>query len=40
MLRNRVTFYKIADFYEAQYNLGKGSSAKVIQIKELNQEKR
>ncbi|CAD8172639.1 unnamed protein product [Paramecium octaurelia] len=37
-LRNKVTFYKIADFYEAQYNLGKGSSAKVIQIKELGNE--
>ncbi|CAD8085967.1 unnamed protein product [Paramecium sonneborni] len=37
-LRNKVTFYKIADFYEAQYNLGKGSSAKVIQIKDLGNE--
>ncbi|CAD8179946.1 unnamed protein product [Paramecium octaurelia] len=37
-LSNKVTFYKIADFYEAQYNLGKGSSAKVIQIKELGNE--
>ncbi|KAM3135439.1 hypothetical protein pb186bvf_012458 [Paramecium bursaria] len=35
-LSNKVTYYRIADFYEAQYNLGKGSSAKVIQIKDVN----
>ncbi|CAD8168581.1 unnamed protein product [Paramecium octaurelia] len=37
-IKNKVTFFKIADFYEAQYNLGKGSSAKVIQIKEIGSE--
>ncbi|CAD8074072.1 unnamed protein product [Paramecium sonneborni] len=37
-IKNKVTFNKIADFYEAQYNLGKGSSAKVIQIKEIGKE--
>ncbi|CAD8160585.1 unnamed protein product [Paramecium pentaurelia] len=37
-LKNKVTFSKISDFYEAQYNLGKGSSAKVIQIKEIGAE--
>lgn len=33
-----MTFSKISDFYEAQSNLGKGSSAKVIQIKEIGAE--
>ncbi|CAK77614.1 unnamed protein product (macronuclear) [Paramecium tetraurelia] len=37
-IKNKVTFVKISDFYEAQYNLGKGSSAKVIQIKEIGSE--
>ncbi|CAD8156356.1 unnamed protein product [Paramecium octaurelia] len=38
LIKNKVTFSKISDFYEAQYHLGKGSSAKVIQIKEIGAE--
>lgn len=30
LLNNRVTFLEINDFYEPNYIIGKGSSAKVI----------
>ena len=32
ILANKVTFYKIADFYDPLYIIGKGSSAKVLLV--------
>lgn len=35
LISNRVTFYKIADFYDPQYIIGKGSSARVLLVQKL-----
>lgn len=35
LIVNKVTFHKIADFYSPLYILGKGSSARVLMIKEI-----
>lgn len=32
---NKVTFFKIADFYDPQYIIGKGSSARVLLVQKL-----
>jgi calcium-dependent protein kinase len=35
LIGNKVTFFKIADFYDPQYIIGKGSSARVLLVQKL-----
>ena len=36
LISNKVTFFKIADFYDPQYIIGKGSSARVLLVQKLS----
>lgn len=40
ILSGQVTFFKIADFYEPQYIIGKGSSARVLLVQKLHSEEK